>query len=273
MHCILEPMNFLKNKQIQHVGFWILIWLIQSVLFSGGKDISFYLVKNIAIVSLQMLVVYFNLYLSSTLLSKKSFFSYALISVVIVYLVFTVSSSLIDLVTTLFFPSLVKITLGNQSLWPTGFWRIISGSAPYSLALLSSTIFYLLSSGKDRNESIKATHAEDTPTEDDGFILIKEGKTLHRINTADVLYVEGLKEYVNWHTAGKRLITLHSLQKLEDLLGSKGFLRTHKSFIVNTNCIDTIKSTSVEISGKKIPIGRSYREKVQRHFNFEQTPS
>lgn len=262
-------MKFLTNRLTKHAAFWVSVWLIQSVLFSGGNDTPFFLVKNIAIVSLQALVVYVNLYLTLELLPRKRYVSYILVSTSIIYLAFTISYPLIDLVTSLFFPALFKVNLGNQSLWPTGFWRIVSGSAPYSIALLCSTIFYLLSSIKEQKDPSIASDSEESEKEDDGFLLIKEGKTLHRINTNEVLYVEGLKEYVNWHTDGKKLITLHSLQKLEGLLRNRGFLRTHKSFIINTNYVDSIKTTSVEISGKTIPIGRSYREKVQRHFSFE----
>ena len=261
-------MNASKNQGLKHIGFWAILWLLQSALFSRGQDFQFYLVKNIAIVGLQAVVVYSNFFFSSSLLFRKKYAAYVVLSASLVYVVFSISFDFIGMIISLFFPSIFRVSGGSSTWWPTEFWQILSGSAPYSIALLSSTIFYLVTAHKDKISTGDFDNQE-LENGDDGIILIKEGKTLHRINTADVLYVEGLKEYVNWHIGGKKLITLHSLQKLEDLLGSKGFLRTHKSFIINTNCVDTIKSTSVEISGKKIPIGRSYRQKVQQHFNFK----
>lgn len=97
--------------------------------------------------------------------------------------------------------------------------------------------------------------------------MLKEGKVIHRLNVEDILYVQGMKEYVSWHTVDRKLVTLHSLASLEELLANKGFLRTHKSFIVNTKCVNAIRYDSLDVPGSKIPIGRSTEHKYKTVFS------
>ncbi len=265
-------MQLSKNRTFRHIAFWLVFWLIQSLLFSGGRHLDFYLAKNLAIVSLQVLLVYANLHLITKLLSKHKHLIYALLSAILIYLTYAVSFEVIGLSFAIFFPGVTRMVVpGDTSWWPTDFWQILSGSAPYSIALLGSTIYHLLRLNRpviQTPASVDKGVYPDT-TEEDYTLMLKEGKVIHRLDTRDILYVQGMKEYVSWHTADKRLITLHSLASLEVLLGEKGFLRTHKSFIVNTKRVEVIKYDSVEIPGKKIPIGRSYRSRVQDCFSSE----
>lgn len=265
-------MQIFKSRFYRHLAFWLLYWFVQSLLFSGGRHLDFYLAKNLAIVSLQALLVYANLALLTKLLFRQKYLIYTLISVGLIYLTYAISFEVIGVSFAISFPGVTRMALpGNSSWWPTDFWQILSGSAPYSIALLGSTIFYLLKLNKPTtlNESLAENNRSARPSEEDYTLMLKEGKVIHRLDVRDILYVQGMKEYVSWHTADKKLITLHSLANLEVLLGKKGFLRTHKSFIVNTKCVEVIKYDSVEIPGKKIPIGRSYRSKVQDCFQSE----
>lgn len=190
---------------------------------------------------------------------------YVASAIAIVYLIFSISFEVISFFLLMFYPNFIRLPNGQNSWWPTGFWTILSGSAPYSIALLTSTIIYLISSKKQPNIGAE----ENGSIVESDFLMIKDGKTIHRVRKAEILYVEGLKEYVNWYTQDQKIITLHSLHKLEEELKSDGFLRTHKSYIVNTSSVSTIKHNLLEISGNKIPIGRSYREKVAEFFNSE----
>lgn len=265
-------MQISKTRALRHLSFWLIFWLIQSLLFSGGRHLDFYLTKNVAIVSLQALLVYANLHLLIKLLSRQQYLIYTLISVALLYLTFAASYEVIGLSFAVFFPGVTRIlTPGNTSWWPTDFWQILSGSAPYSIALLGSTIFYLLKLSRSATEKVTSSEKDvnSDQEEEAHTLMLKEGKVIHRLDMRDILYVQGMKEYVSWHTADKRLVTLHSLASLEALLGEKGFLRTHKSFIVNTKRVKMIKYDSLEIPGKKIPIGRSYRAKVQDCFRSE----
>jgi DNA-binding LytR/AlgR family response regulator len=61
---------------------------------------------------------------------------------------------------------------------------------------------------------------------------------------------------------------LESLKRLEELLPDDQFMRVHKSFIVAFNLISSIDGNQVELNGKKIPIGKSYKEEVLRRFKI-----
>ncbi len=260
-------MNPTIKRFLKHLLVWLIIWFVESLLFSWGRDLHFYLVKNVAIVSLQAIVVYINWSVLARIKWNKliHLVNYAVFIVILVYLIFAISFQTIDYSFSLFFPEIRKIGV-SESWWPTGFWRILSGSAPYSIALLVSTIFHLVV-GK-RNTSEVETDIAENPRSN-GILTLKDGKTIHRIKKTDVLFIEGLKEYVNWHTDEQQIITLHSLRKIEDLLKEEGFLRIHKSFIVNTSHINTIKYNWIEVPGKRLPIGRSYRAIVSKYFQTD----
>lgn len=94
-------------------------------------------------------------------------------------------------------------------------------------------------------------------------LLVKSDGSYHKLAYHDILYIEGLQEYVTFHTTSKKLIVLHSLKKLEQRLPSD-FLRTHKSFIVNTQNISSFSSTSIVIGDRSLPIGSNYRKTTYR---------
>jgi len=92
--------------------------------------------------------------------------------------------------------------------------------------------------------------------------FVKADYKLVKIFFDDILYIEGLSEYVRIHTDKERIITLQALKNLEEILPADRFLRIHKSFIISIPKIKAIVGNSVEIAGNKITIGKSYREKV-----------
>lgn len=261
-----------KKKILKHIGFWICFWFIQSLLFSGGQGLQFYLTKNLVIVGLQLVITYFNWHILFKLIDSKRYLLFGILSIALVYLIYSVAYALIDFTLSSFYPNVISLN-PYKFRWKTSFWPIISGSAPYSLALLGSTVFLLikktnsLSATLPKNMEVVESDLEKHDEEE--TLMLKEGKVIHRLKVQDILFVQGMKEYVSWHTKDKKLITLHSLTNLEDQLGDKGFLRTHKSFIVNKNCVKAIRYDCLEIPDNKIPIGRSYRSKVQDCFQSE----
>ena len=250
----------------KHLLFWLIFWLVQSLLFSGGRYITGYLVKNIAIVMLQAGLVYFNFFLLWPLLEKGRYVLYALAAVVSIYLVLAISKEAIGLSFSVFTPGIRYTIINGNGWWPTDFWRILSGSAPYSMALLASTVYLLIKNRNQSREDLETDEKESSPKTENHTLMLKEGKVVHQLDVRDILFIQGMKEYVSWHTQDRKVITLHSLTKLEEELAAKGFMRTHKSYIVNTKCVNLVKYDALEIPGKRIPIGRSYRERVQNHF-------
>lgn len=78
----------------------------------------------------------------------------------------------------------------------------------------------------------------------------------------EILYIESLKEYIRIITKTKSILTKFQLGEVEEMLNNNNFLRVHRSFIVSKEKIEAYSSTDVEVNGKQIPIGRSYKELV-----------
>lgn len=112
------------------------------------------------------------------------------------------------------------------------------------------------------SEVILLKKVKDTSVNDSILKINADHKT-YRVKFEDILYVEGLKEYVSYFTTqGDRIIALQSLKELEQRLPNDQFLRTHRSYIVRIDQIKYVEGNSVLINEKRIPIGTSYREVV-----------
>jgi len=98
-------------------------------------------------------------------------------------------------------------------------------------------------------------------------IVIKSGHKLYKINYCDLLYIEGQREYVTFHTIRQRITTLFSLKELEEKLPSNQFIRIHKSYIVSIKNIDFIDKNILHISNKELPIGGSYKDELMKIFD------
>lgn len=96
--------------------------------------------------------------------------------------------------------------------------------------------------------------------ESNNFMFVRAEYENIKINYADILFVEGLKDYVKIYTTdGKYVLTLMSLIKLENSLAHKGFSRIHRSYIVNLAHIKSIQKNKVLIVDKRLPISESYK--------------
>lgn len=94
------------------------------------------------------------------------------------------------------------------------------------------------------------------------FIFVKSSYKSVKVNIGDILFVEGMKEYVVIHTNGKKYTKLDRMKNIEDQLKSQGFIRIHKSYIVSVKSIDAVFGNTVEVNGTHLPLGRSYKDGV-----------
>lgn len=94
------------------------------------------------------------------------------------------------------------------------------------------------------------------------FLFFSVGKKKVKIYLDEILFIESLKEYIKIVAKDKSILTKFQLGQTEDLLKNINFLRIHRSFIVAKDKVDAFTATDVEIQGKLIPIGRSYKEQV-----------
>jgi len=97
---------------------------------------------------------------------------------------------------------------------------------------------------------------------DDQYLFLKVEYQLVRIALDDILYIEGLKDYVKVHLKGveKAVLSLTSLKALEEKLPSKRFMRVHRSFIVALDKITSMTKNSVQIGKMIIAVGDQYKE-------------
>lgn len=93
-------------------------------------------------------------------------------------------------------------------------------------------------------------------------IFIKSNSKFFKVNFSEILYIEGMKDYLKIHTPEYNLVTHQTMNEMEQLLPSKQFMRVHKSYIIALAQIKSIYGNSVEVNKITIPIGLNYKEKV-----------
>ncbi len=100
-------------------------------------------------------------------------------------------------------------------------------------------------------------------------LIIRADRKLYKINYEDLLYIEGQKAYVTFHTKKKNITALASLRDLEEQLPSSHFMRIHKSYIVSIHEIESLEGNQVEIGGIRLSVGKSYRPAVEKVFGIK----
>ena len=133
--------------------------------------------------------------------------------------------------------------------------------------LKSVNKYYQLS--QDDVQVISNATSERLPEE--SFIYIKENKKVIKIYLSEIKYIEGLSEYVQIFTEKRKIISKISMSQMEEKLPSDSFLRIHKSFIVSIGKIEAFTANTIEIQGKELPIGRSFKNAVLNALNFAGT--
>lgn len=98
-------------------------------------------------------------------------------------------------------------------------------------------------------------------------IWIKSESKYVQIEISNVSYIEGVKDYVNFHFANKArpILSLMRMKKIEKMLPDE-FVRIHKSYIVNMNHINFIERGHVIVSGERLPMGNNYKEAFMKNI-------
>jgi DNA-binding LytR/AlgR family response regulator len=106
---------------------------------------------------------------------------------------------------------------------------------------------------------MNTVQSEINPGQD--FVLLKADHGIIKININEILYIEGLKDYIKIHTVknNKPVIVRYSLKKFILALPVSQFSRVHKSFIISINHITSINKTQVYLGDNRIPLGESYK--------------
>ncbi len=101
------------------------------------------------------------------------------------------------------------------------------------------------------------------------FLFLKSEYKIRRINFNDILYIEGLKDYIKVFVKNeeKPILSLSTLKMVESKLPTKHFMRVHRSFIVNLDKIDTIERSRIVFGKEYIPISEQYKDSFQEFLD------
>jgi two-component system, LytTR family, response regulator len=112
-------------------------------------------------------------------------------------------------------------------------------------------------------------HHQKTPTLD--YFFINANYALHKVKFADILYIEGLKDYVQIYIEGQKrpLISKNTLKSIEQKLPTRDFERVHRSYIVNLARIDKIKGNKLYLGNTEIPISEHSIEALLKTVGYE----
>lgn len=101
------------------------------------------------------------------------------------------------------------------------------------------------------------------------FVFVKtDGKNnFEKVKIDDILYIEGLKNYVALHLKNTQIITYNTLKSIKENLPDTNFVQIHKSFIISIHHIEKTTSTTILINSKELPIGDTYRTELFKMLN------
>ncbi len=118
----------------------------------------------------------------------------------------------------------------------------------------------------DENVVIKKQDIIEVEQEKSDFIFVRSDRKMVRINFDEITYIESIGDYVKIHLQNQSVITRETISNIESKLPANAFIRTHRSFIVAVNKIDSFTNEYLEIENKTIPISRSYKTDVLRQL-------
>ena len=102
-------------------------------------------------------------------------------------------------------------------------------------------------------------------------MFVKNEHRLQRVAFNDILYIEGIKEYLQIHNTTGNILTLQSFRRVEEVLPSERFARIHKSYIVALSRIEHLER-KVQVAGRLLPVGDTYRESfaelIRAHYQL-----
>jgi DNA-binding LytR/AlgR family response regulator len=114
---------------------------------------------------------------------------------------------------------------------------------------------------------VEADNTESNKEPAQPFLYFRSDRKMVKVLFNDILYIEGLRDYIKIFTSTKTIITKHLLASLQEMLPADTFLRIHRSYIVSINKIDSYNADSIEVAKKELPVGRLYKHDVNKLLN------
>ena len=132
----------------------------------------------------------------------------------------------------------------------------------YLLKPISFNVFYesaLKAKEHFRNFENKIVEKQNSTDQKNFFFVKTNGKNV-MVQHTEIVFIEGLKDYILIHLQNQKLVVLENLKDIEEKLPSKDFKRIHRSFIIRTDKIIAVEGNQILLKDKVIPIGETYKK-------------
>lgn len=113
-----------------------------------------------------------------------------------------------------------------------------------------------------------STESADNAKVADDYLIVKVDRKYVRVRFSDILFIEGLKDYVIVHTSDRKFITRLTVKGMEEMLPASNFMRVNKSYIANVDAIDSFDNNDIFIGDLEIAIGQSYKDGVLKRLLY-----
>ncbi len=243
-----KTLYIFNSRLLTHVLFWVIYYLSFSFIWSTNQGLfqSFYL--EFVLLPIRIFAVYTTLYflLPNFLLPKKYW------HFILGYTILIAVSAVLQHVFIYFFYDGLLLQSSSSSLFSLK-------SLFRAGILINTTVFLVLAIKIFQLYQIERAKNEAANIQ---IVEIKADRRIHRVNTDDILYLEGKGNYTTYNLLDTSKITAYgSIKKaLEDL--PSNFIRIHKSYVVNKNEIRSFDANSIEINDIFIPRGKSIEDDV-----------
>jgi two-component system LytT family response regulator len=112
-------------------------------------------------------------------------------------------------------------------------------------------------------QQLKSKQAHNPKEKEKDYFFINADYSLVKIDFADIVYIEGLRDYIKIHLkSAKSVVTRMNVGTIEDQLPASRFIRIHKSYIVSVDQITAIRKSSIFLGGLEVPVSHSYRDAI-----------
>jgi len=130
---------------------------------------------------------------------------------------------------------------------------------------------FLSAANKAKLQRYPTSNSRESSRYSEDYIFVKSDYKLLKIDLKDLIYIEGLKDYLKLYTVNseKPILTLKSMKSLEEELSNTSFMRVHRSFMVNLKKITTIERNRIVFGAVYIPVSDKYKENFQRFIDAD----
>ncbi|MDF1574336.1 MAG: LytTR family DNA-binding domain-containing protein [Bacteroidales bacterium] len=248
-------------KTWHHILFWIFVYTSLTLVFTRWTHV---IVEAFFFVSLLMPVIiatsyFFNYFLVPRYLFKRRFFLFGLYTfyMLVVSLCLEMQASILTVLLVAYY------NINENGMLITDVF-IMAGTL-YLVVLVMS--FILLIKHYLMDQKAIAELEKKQKQLDQGYFTVRSNRQTAQVKYGDLLYLESLGDYIEFHLAnGTSISSKEKISFMEKNL-PEGFLRIHRSFIVNQSKISSFSREFVVVGDKELPISRSYKQKVLIRLN------